>query len=735
MTVLGQVFELTPTDKLPSVALKTIFGVGAPLAANPEYLLIVGSKASSGGTLTADDEVRDILADGDEVTLFGDAGSEGARMVHMAQQIGGVQIKVAACSISAGVAATAKAVIDGVWTSAGSAPLQFWVGGQVVEESVLAADTPQTFAERLAATSNAKETLPASAAAAAGTGTEWIVTWTWKSLGFRGNDGILYADTTYKPAGMTVTLGGDVGGTVVSDPGPWLLDNGATLSILFNAGGAQLFTIQATPALTTGAGATYAAVPALDTLTLDLNGQTVIVVFTGAEATQAAFHATINSFATGYGVASNVGGQTRITTVAKGSAVTGSVVAGSAAVLASLGLAAPTAFTNAGPNNVAETVQAGTGVTAAEWVTIMAAITNGTAEDDAGALRLTSTTTGPTGTAKVEAVSTADTTMGFDNLVHAGGVGGGATVASGGIRFTGGAGTEDVTNLLATLEVERYYTVAWAQRDPTNVARIKTALAAKAGPLVRKFEQHVFATTDTLAVGTTLAQTTLNDVRTESLWMEEGETPAEEQAAWLAAVRHQRELGNPNTKYDGFVAPFVPQRAASKRPNRATQVAALDVGLTVISTERNVCRVARAITTRTLTPSGGADAGTIDVGASRTPDKVNELIGARWLQYTDAEDPSAYHYIRNDPAEGEEADVPAGTTFPRAWKGEVMILLKTLEGAPNGWITDVDANPTVVNFHPTSVTPRFVQYTPVVVTPQTHQLEGTIAQVVFQPQT
>jgi phage tail sheath gpL-like len=131
MTVLGQVFELTPTDKLPSVALKTIFGVGAPLAANPEYLLIVGSKASSGGTLTADDEVRDILADGDEVTLFGDAGSEGARMVHMAQQIGGVQIKVAACSISAGVAATAKAVVDGTWTSAGTAPLQFWVGGQV----------------------------------------------------------------------------------------------------------------------------------------------------------------------------------------------------------------------------------------------------------------------------------------------------------------------------------------------------------------------------------------------------------------------------------------------------------------------------------------------------------------------------------------------------------------------------------------------------------------------------
>lgn len=731
MSVIGQVFELTPTDKLPGVALKTVFGVGAPLAANPEYLLIVGSKASSGGTLTPDTEVRDILADGDEVTLFGDAGSEGARMVRMAQRIGGVQIKVACCSISAGVAATAKTSIDGSWTSAGTAPIQFWVGGQVVEESVLASDTPQTFAERLAATANAKETLPATAAAAAGSGTDWVVTFTWKSLGYRGNDGILYVADTYKPSGMTIDLGVDVGGSVSSTAGPWALVSGDTLVDAFNAGGNQTFTVAATPAVVTGSGATYNAVTAGHSITINIDGTQYQAVFAGTENSQALFHAVLAAVLAGVALVTDASGETRITTSKKGSSITGSIVSGDSDVLTSLGLSVG-AFTNSGPNNVEDQ----SAVTAAEWATIMAAITNGTAEATAaGALKLTSATTGSSGTVQVVASSTADDEMGFDNLVHAGGVGGGATVASGGIRFVGGAGTEDVTDLLETLEVERYYTVAWAQRDPTNVARIRDALDAKAGPLVRKFEQHVFGTTDTYAVGTTLAQTTLNNVRTETTWMEEGETPSEEQAAWLAAVRHQRELSNPNTKYDGFVAPFVPQRAASKRPNRATQVAALDVGLTVVTTERDVCRIARAVTTRTLTPSGGADAGTIDVGESRTPDKVNELIGARWLHYTDAQDESAAHYIRNDPAEGEEADVPAGTTFPRAWKGEVTILLKELEGAPNGWITDVDANPTVVNFHPTSVTPRFVQYTPVVVTPQTHQLEGTIAQVVFQPQT
>jgi hypothetical protein len=55
--------------------------------------------------------------------------------------------------------------------------------------------------------------------------------------------------------------------------------------------------------------------------------------------------------------------------------------------------------------------------------------------------------------------------------------------------------------------------------------------------------------------------------------------------------------------------------------------------------------------------------------------------------------------------------------------------MKAREG--DRWVTGVDAHPTVVNMHPTASTPRFVQFTPVIVVPHTYQLEGTLAQQKF----
>jgi hypothetical protein len=261
---------------------------------------------------------------------------------------------------------------------------------------------------------------------------------------------------------------------------------------------------------------------------------------------------------------------------------------------------------------------------------------------------------------------------------------------------------------------------------------METAIDAKCGGTVRLFGNVVVASTKAFASSTSLAQTTLDNVRFQMLDMEEGETPTEEMAAWMAALRHTREQSNPNQKYDGIATPFRAQEAASKRMNRSRQVAALDVGLTPIPTASGVAYVARAITTRSLTSTGAADDGTIDVGQARTPDVINEEIGALWQSYTDSEDTTAHHYLRNDPDPGNEADVPAGTTYPKDWQQQVTLYMKERER--RNWVTDVDANPTVVNMHPTASTPRFVQYTPVIVTPLTHQLEGTIAQTKFVPQ-
>lgn len=117
-------------------------------------------------------------------------------------------------------------------------------------------------------------------------------------------------------------------------------------------------------AIKTGAGATYAAVPAGNHLDLNLNGipGLVVVTFTGAENSQATFHAAINAVLNLLGTplpfgapagAVNVGGQTQLIAPFFGSISGGSVAAStSAAVIASLGQAAG-AFT--APTNGVQT--------------------------------------------------------------------------------------------------------------------------------------------------------------------------------------------------------------------------------------------------------------------------------------------------------------------------------------------------------------------------------------------
>ena len=511
-TVAGQVFALAPGNKLPGAYLQSIFGVRSDAAPPNRALLLIGAKALSGGTLTADTEYKEVLADGDEVTLTGNDGNELARMARMARRVWSGRLFLATVTQATNAAATSTLTVGGTWTVASSGPIQLSIGGQPLDVFASAVDTATTFAAAVVTAVTLNKNLPVTAANVDG-----VVTFTWKSYGTRGNDGILFVDGTFKPSGMTLAVAG------------------------------------------------------------------------------------------------------------------------------------------------------------------------------------------------------------------------GASVSSGGVRFTGGTGTEDMSTLLTNVAVEQFWTTACSIIDATNLARLEAYLDAKCGPTVRLFENHVVGTTKAFAAATSLAQTTLDNARMQMVFQEEGETPGEEQAAWMAGLRTTREIINPNTKYDGIVTPFIPQRATSKRMSYAAQVAALDVGLTCIPTKNNVAYVARAITTRSLTSTGAVDDGTIDVGQARVPDVVNEEIGGLWLTYTDAEDTTAHHYLVNNPSPGNEADVPAGTTYPADWQQQVTLYMKSREATPFGWVTEVDEHPTVVNMHPTASSPRFVQYTPVIVTPLTHQLEGTIAQTKFSP--
>jgi uncharacterized protein len=239
--------------------------------------------------------------------------------------------------------------------------------------------------------------------------------------------------------------------TIASSEGPWILADAADLVVAFAAGGDQTFAVQCTAAIKTGSGATYAAVTAGHVLNLTMtnpltgDAEQRQVVFAGTENSQALFHAAIQAAILGLGTVMNAGGQTRITTNLKGSDAAGTIDASDSDVLTSLGLTA-SSFSNAGPNNVANAN--GTGVTAAEWVSMMSAITNGLASDDNGALRLTSTATGLSATVQVKASSTADATMGFSNT-----------------QQTGGA-----TAAIDTLQVDAISDGAWANAFSVKVA-------------------------------------------------------------------------------------------------------------------------------------------------------------------------------------------------------------------------------------------------------------------------
>lgn len=724
---LGNVTELTPDDKYPGVYLKSTVETGS--SDGIPYLLVVGSVAADAiGALTPDSDVVDVLSD-IEALYYAGANSEGYRMLLRALNVGGVKVKFAAADVTSGAQATATITID--FTSlTETGTIYYRLGGRAVGPlGINTTDTPQTVADAIAAFINGDPAYCASASVAAGSGTSYVVTLTAGSDGSRGNSLLVWQDDSLAPTGFSSTLGsGTVGGTVASSTGPWELAHGYTLVVAFNAGGDQTFTISATAAAreSTNSESTPYALSNGMTLTVKIDGgstQTItfltasFVDITNATAEEVA--AVINAgLIGGTATVTSAGTKVTITSDRKGTGSHVQVTGGTANASGALNFSTSVVDGTGNVSNVAA-------VTAAEWVTIMSAITNGTAANDAGKLRLTSTTTGSSGTVQVKAASTADTAMAFDNAVHAGSTGG-STATSGAMYFSGGSGTESVSALLDNLQTDEFFTIAFSQRDSTNLGRWETATSTKLGPLVGLLENLVCAVPGTLSAAGSLAQTTLNHSSFEMLWMEEPETPPEEMAAMWAAVRHQAEITFPNNRYDLVrLEGIQPQEARSKQPSRATQVAALNYGLTPIGTSNNAAVLARAVTTRTQTDTGGVDDGTVDVAQWRTA-----LEFRRALKNMLTDHMTVHPYIVDDPAEGNEPDVPQGVTFPKNIANATWAL--EYQKQNDKWLAQVKLNPPRCALHPTSATPRPILYAPIVVLPLLHQIAGTVALRKFQ---
>jgi phage tail sheath protein FI len=161
--------------------------------------------------------------------------------------------------------------------------------------------------------------------------------------------------TNVKAALTMASAGGAASaGSLSSSAGafPAALFPGATFLCLEDAGVAQTATIVANQASITGVAGTFAAPTAAHTLVLALAGvANQTVTFAGTENTNLLYAAAINAQIRG-GTATISGGQVKITADRAGSSSSGSVVSGSADVLASLGLAVG-AFTLTGGSNVA----------------------------------------------------------------------------------------------------------------------------------------------------------------------------------------------------------------------------------------------------------------------------------------------------------------------------------------------------------------------------------------------
>lgn len=343
----------------------------------------------------------------------------------------------------------------------------------------------------------------------------------------------------------------------------------------------------------------------------------------------------------------------------------------------------------------------------------------------AGTTYIITLTTASQGTRSNGIIIWQDTTKKPSGLTSTLGGSGDATT-SGGKYFAGGSGTESSATLLATTWTDEFFTNAISFRDSTNLGLWETQINNKLSPLEGRLEAVVTCAVGTLAASGSLAQSTLNNQNFQMLWLEETETPGEELAALHAAQRHQLEIIHPNRRYNGLLMPDVQaQEAPTKRPSRATLVAALNYGLTPLETRNDKVFCVRAVTTRTQTDGGDADNGTIDVAQDRVAKETRRRLKLA------LDDHMVIHpYLVEDPAEGDEPDVPADNTYPKKIASLATELFLQLQ--KDNWLSQVEQNLPKCGLNPLSATARAVVFAPIVPKPLFHQTEGTVALRKFQ---
>lgn len=227
------------------------------------------------------------------------------------------------------------------------------------------------------------------------------------------------------------------GSVTAANTGPYALQAGQTLVVKIDGGGAQTFTFAAAAgSALAGSAGPYALTNGWTLLFAVDGGATQTVTFTTGEfaAIGAALASEVVSVLNAYFASNGIGAlasvqanAVKITSNKQGS--DSSVVVSGGTAAASFGFAS-TAGTGTFPNIAA--------VSISQLVAALGGLTGSVASNSAGALKITSNTTGTSSSVQVTNASTTGAELGFDNAIHAG-------AASGAVNTLTFAGKTDGT--------------------------------------------------------------------------------------------------------------------------------------------------------------------------------------------------------------------------------------------------------------------------------------------------
>lgn len=299
---------------------------------------------------------------------------------------------------------------------------------------------------------------------------------------------------------------------------------------------------------------------------------------------------------------------------------------------------------------------------------------------------------------------------------------GGATATGGGTYFSGGAGTEDVTNVLGVIGRKWFNYIACAQADATNTVRWRTFADAQAAPMTEKPSFLVFASNDTLSNAATIAVNDMNDPLMQMVWQLNAESHPTEIAAAMAAVRCQAEQTNANADYDDVellgLAPTT-DKATADIPDRPTMQVALDEGVTPLYTTADArVRIVRSITALSM-QNAAPYYGVLDTSEAVVPQAVRLRLKVRWRAFR-----ALNPYLRGEPAKSEPTP-PQGVATPSRWNAEVANELLLCENG--SLLTETTTNPPRTEFD--AVANRFMTEAPSKVLKHQHQVGISVLQL------